>query len=74
LVLIHTIRTGTSAFPAGYEAAGRYLVEDHGKIHELTKGQFYTSYSLGILMVTAVFLNVEGLMYFYAKNEIKSKN
>jgi len=72
--LIHAFCTGTSAFPSGYEAAGRFLVEDHGKTYELTKAQFYTSYILGISMVTAVVLNIAALMYFYAKNEIREAN
>jgi hypothetical protein len=37
--VVHMVMLGTSAFPGGRVENGRYLVEEHGKVIELTAGQ-----------------------------------
>jgi hypothetical protein len=67
---VHMVSHGASAFPGGYILDGRYLVEEHGKVIELTRGQFWTGYILGCAMVTTGLLYFGAVAYFYRTGEL----
>lgn len=69
--LAHVLVLGTSAFPGGRIVGGRYLVEEHGKVIELTARQYWFSYVHGIVLV-AVFAIVGVLVAaFYWRGDLR---
>jgi len=67
--LTHLLLLGTSAFPAGCIVDGRYLVEDHGRVIELTEQQYWFSYIHGVLLVAVFAIVAALLMFFYSRGD-----
>jgi hypothetical protein len=71
--LAHLLVLGTSAFPGGRIVEGRYLVEEHGKVIELTATQYWFSYIHGVVLV-AVFAIVAVLVaVFYWRGDMRDE-
>jgi hypothetical protein len=60
----HMLVLGTSAFPGGRLVGGRYVVEEHGRVIELTESQYWFSYVHGVVLL-AVFVIVGVLVVVY---------
>lgn len=69
--LVLLLRLGVSAFPAGKIIAGHYLVENHGKVVELTAGQYWLSYVLTATTAAAFLLTIFLGALFSATGDIK---
>jgi predicted outer membrane lipoprotein len=72
--LTHLLLLGTSAFPAGRIVAGRYLVEDHGRVIELTARQYWFSYIHGVLLVAVFAIVAALLMFFYSRGDLRDEH
>lgn len=71
---VHLVSLGTSAFPGGHIKDGRYLVENHGKVVELTRSEFIFSYAHGCLMVGTILLYFGVVGYFHWKGDLKRES
>jgi len=70
--LAHMLILGTSAFPGGGRlVGGRYFVEDHGKIFEMTRGQYWFSYIHGIVLVAVFGITALPVLRFYCTGDLK---
>jgi hypothetical protein len=72
--LVHLLVLGTSAFPGGRVVDGKYLVEDHGKVIELTAQQYWFSYLHGVLLVAVFAIFAVLLMYLYSRGDLKDEH
>jgi hypothetical protein len=63
---VHLLVLGTSAFPGGSVIDGRYLVEEHGSVIELTARQYWFSYIHGVVLivVTAIIAILVAVFYW----------
>ncbi len=62
---------GTSAFPSGKIANGRYLVEEHGKAIELTRSAYWFSYVHTLTMVILFLVMALVVIYFHWTGDMK---
>jgi len=65
------IALGTSAFPGGRIEGARHFVVEHGKTIDLTAGQFWLSYTLGISVVAVLGVLIA---VFYWRGDLKDEN
>ena len=64
--VVHLLVLGTSAFPSGHIVDGKYLVEEHAKVIELTATQYWFSYIHGVvLVVVGAVLAILAVVYYY---------
>jgi len=71
--VVHLLLLGTSAFPSGRIVEGRYLVEEHGKVIELTATQYWFSYVHGIVLVTVFAVVALLIAVFYWRGDLRDE-
>jgi hypothetical protein len=70
---VHLIALGTSSFPGGRVFDGRYLVEEHGKVIELTALQYWFSYVHGVVMVAVTAIVAVLVVVFYWRGDLRDE-
>jgi hypothetical protein len=71
--LAHLLMLGTSAFPGGRLVDGKYLVEEHGRVIELTAGQFWFSYLHGVVLVAVFVVAGVLVLVFYWRGDLTNE-
>jgi len=71
--LAHLLLLGTSAFPGGRVVDGRYLVEEHGRVIELTARQYWFSYIHGVVLVAVFAIVAVLVVVFYWRGDLKDE-
>jgi hypothetical protein len=71
--LAHSLALGTSAFPGGHIVEGRYLVEEHGKVIELTATQYWFSYVHGVVLVSVFAIFFVLVAVFYWQGDLRDE-
>jgi hypothetical protein len=72
--LIHMFTLGTSAFPRGKKVDGHYIVEEHGRLIELTARQFRASYIHGIITVGVFVAAAITILVLYYTGDLKDED
>ncbi len=68
--IIHMLAHGGAAFPGGKIVGGHYLVEEHGKIIEFTRGSFWLSYCLGVASTVTIGSFILAVLAFYSTGDL----
>src|SRR5580765_91081 len=71
--LAHLLLPATSAFPGGRVVDGRYLVEEHGRVIELTARQYWFSYIHGVVLVAVFAIVAVLVVVFYWRGDLKDE-
>lgn len=70
----HMVMLGTSAFPGGGIEGGRYLVQEHGKVIELTASQYWFSYIHGVVVVSVFAITAVLVAISYWRGDLKDEH
>lgn len=73
MFLSFLVHDAPPAFPDGRIVDGRYLVENHGRIIELTARQYWFSYIHGVVVVAVFAVTAVLVLIFYALGDLKDE-
>ncbi len=71
--LAHTLMLHTSAFPGSHVVDGRYLVEEHGRVIEMTAARYWFSHIHGVVLVAVVAIYAVLVAVFYSFGDLKDE-
>jgi hypothetical protein len=71
--MVHMVSHGGAAFPGGKVVGGRYLVEEHGRIVEFTRGSFRLSYFLGVASTVTIASFLLAVLVFHWRGDLKDE-